>query len=177
MSSAPTREHRCRMVRCPRCHFLNDILLVYSGQKYLSNFFVAQLQKSILWKIDTGFCSSQECVYRRTFNWTLTASLTAATANESEMYFSQKAQLSLRHGTFEGTHTFYISVDICISAILNVIRSLAWTLLCNDLVWLWLTFARWHSLSAFDLVVMLVLSVFFVLAMINHWHDASWFYM
>ena len=38
----------------PKVSFLNDTSLVHSGQKIFVHFVVAELRKSILWKIDTG---------------------------------------------------------------------------------------------------------------------------
>ena len=99
---------------------MNDISLVHSGEKIFVHFVVAQLQKSIPWKIDTGseisFFSSVRIPAHIQLD-SETASLMAATANGSEMYFSQKAQLSLRHGEFEATHTFYICDIECRSII------------------------------------------------------------
>ena len=80
----------------PEVSFLNDMSLVHSGQKIFVHFVMAQLQKSTPWKVDTGseilFFSSVRAHIQLDSE---TASLMAATANGSEMYCSQKAQLSL----------------------------------------------------------------------------------
>ena len=104
----------------PEVSFLNDISLVHSGQKIFVQFVAVEMRKSIPWKIDTGSEISFFSRVRIPAHIQLdseTASLTAATANGSEMYFSQKAQLSLRNGAFEGTHTFYICDIECRSII------------------------------------------------------------
>ena len=94
----------------PEVSFLNAISLVHSGQKIFIQFVAVEMRKSIPWKIDTGLeisFFSRVCIPVHIQLDSETASLMAATANGSEMYFLQKAQFSLRNGAFKGTHTFY----------------------------------------------------------------------
>ena len=95
----------------PEVSFLNDISLVNSGEKIFIQCVVKELGKSILWKIDTGseisFLSSMRIPAHAQLDLQPT-SLTAVTANGSEMLFSKKAQLTLSQDELTVTHLFYI---------------------------------------------------------------------